>query len=248
MQKISIVTVTYNCEACVEDTIKSVLSLNYPNVEYIVIDGQSKDNTMSIIRKYESSITHLVSERDKGIYDAMNKGLNLASGEWIFFLNAGDNFHDSDVLSKMPFQKVGDDSNICGIIGDVLLKKQGKIVEWNNKCKPFYENSKRLKNMGFSHQGVFVRTKLAREVGFDLSFKLCADYNMMNTLYNKGYRFVETDTIIAEVEADYGASLSNQFLQLREEGRICQCDKTLYFNCIYYWRKAKTTIKNFLKS
>ena len=248
MKKISIVTVTYNCEGCIEDTIKSVITQNYSNLEYIIVDGQSKDNTLSIINKYKDSISRIISEKDKGIYDAMNKGLNLATGDWVFFLNAGDNFHDNDVLMKIPFEDKSVDSNICGIIGNVLLKKRGKIVEWKNKCNPFYENTKRLRNMGFSHQGVFVRTKLAREVGFDLSFKLCADYNMMNTLYNKGYRFVETETIISEVEADYGASLANQFLQLREEGRICQCDNTLYFKCIYYWRKSKTAIKNLLKN
>lgn len=247
MQKISIVTVTYNCENCIENTIKSVLSQDYPDIEFIVVDGLSKDNTMSIIRKYEKSISCLVSEPDKGIYDAMNKGLNLATGDWVFFLNAGDNFHSVNTLSKLPFEEYFGDSNICGIIGDVLLKKGGKIEVWNNKCSPFFDSTKRLKNMGFSHQGVFVKTRIAKEIGFDLSFKLCADYNMMYTLYDKGYRFAINNTIIAEVEADYGASIANRNLQLREEARICKCDKSLYFKCIYYWRKIKFSIKDSLK-
>lgn len=247
MQKISIVTVTYNCEKCIEDTIKSVLSQNYPNLEYIVIDGQSKDNTLSIIKKYEDRITRIVSESDKGIYDAMNKGLNLSTGDWVFFLNAGDNFHADDTLSKLPFELYSNESKICGIIGNVLLKKRGKIEVWHNKCSPFFENNKRLKNMGFSHQGVFVKTRMAKDVCFDMSFKLCADYKMMYTLYDKGYRFAINDTIITEIEADYGASIANRNLQLREEARICKCDKSLYFKYIYYWRKLKFAIKGLLK-
>ena len=247
MQKISIVTVTYNCENCIEDTIKSVISQDYTNVEYIIIDGASKDGTMSIIKKYEGYISYLVSEPDKGIYDAMNKGLKQATGDWVFFLNAGDNFHSMNTLSSIPFEQRESDTMVCGIIGNVLLKKKGKIEEWRNKRSPFFMSTKRMRNMGFSHQGVFVKTKLAQEVGFDSSFKLCADYNMMNSLYEKGYRFIIDDTVISEVEANYGTSISNRNLQLKEEARICKCDKSLHFICLYYWRKAKFAIKGLLK-
>lgn len=247
MDKISIITVTYNCEKCIEGTIKSVLSQDYPNIEYIVIDGNSNDGTKVVINKYIDRIATYVSEPDKGIYDAMNKGLKLATGDWVFFLNAGDNFHSCDTLSSIPFEKNTKATEICGIIGNILLKRNGRTEEWHNKSEFFFENTKRLKPMGFSHQGVFTKTILAKEIGFDMSFKLCADYNMMYQLHNKGYKFAIIDTIISEILAGEGASISNLSLQFKEEARICNCENSIYFKLVYYWRIMRRTIKTLFK-
>ena len=97
---ISIVTVSYNAVLTIEQTILSVINQTYPNVEYIIIDGGSTDGTVDIIKKYEDKIAYWVSEPDKGIYDAMNKGVVVATGEWINFMNAGDIFTDGDVIDK----------------------------------------------------------------------------------------------------------------------------------------------------
>ena len=94
--KFSIITVTYNAEAVLEDTIQSVISQTYHHVEYILVDGASKDGTLSIIDRYRDRITRIVSEPDKGLYDAMNKGIRLATGDYLCFLNAGDSFHEDD--------------------------------------------------------------------------------------------------------------------------------------------------------
>lgn len=101
MPKITIVTVTFNAIGCLEKTINSIIEQNYSNLEYIIIDGGSIDGTIDIIHKYETKISCWISEPDHGIYDAMNKGIHLASGEWINFMNAGDQFASSDILYKI---------------------------------------------------------------------------------------------------------------------------------------------------
>ena len=99
--KFSIITVTYNAEKVLEDTIQSVISQTYHHIEYIIVDGASKDGTLSIINRYRSRIHTVVSEPDKGLYDAMNKGIALASGDYLCFLNAGDCFHEDDTLLSL---------------------------------------------------------------------------------------------------------------------------------------------------
>ena len=99
--KFSVITVTYNAEKVLEDTVQSVISQTYHHVEYIIIDGASKDGTLEIVDRYRDRIHQLVSEPDKGLYDAMNKGIALATGDYLCFLNAGDSFHEDDTLQKM---------------------------------------------------------------------------------------------------------------------------------------------------
>ena len=94
--KFSIITVTYNAGKVLEDTIQSVITQTYKNVEYILVDGGSTDNTLSIINQYRSMIQQVISEPDRGLYDAMNKGIKMATGDYICFLNAGDAFHEDD--------------------------------------------------------------------------------------------------------------------------------------------------------
>jgi len=98
---ITVITVVLNGEKALEETIKSVISQTYPNVEYIIIDGGSTDGTLDIIKKYEDYIDYWVSEPDKGIYDAMNKGVDLTTGQWINFINAGDRFYDEDLIEEI---------------------------------------------------------------------------------------------------------------------------------------------------
>ncbi len=95
--KFSVITVSYNSENTIEKTIKSIIAQKYPDIEYIIIDGGSTDNTVNIIKKYEQQITRWISESDQGIYDAMNKGINMASGDVISFLNS-DDWYEEDIF------------------------------------------------------------------------------------------------------------------------------------------------------
>lgn len=124
--KFSIITVTFNAGKVLEKTIQSVISQTYRNVEYILVDGKSKDNTLSIADTYKERIHSLISEPDKGLYDAMNKGIRLATGDYLCFLNAGDKFHDKDTLQRMV------DSLKEGELPDVLYGETAIVDESGN--------------------------------------------------------------------------------------------------------------------
>lgn len=99
--RVSIITVTYNAESLLERTLQSVLSQRYADKEIVVVDGQSSDGTVAVIKRHAAAIQSWVSEPDKGIYDAMNKGVRMATGDWILFMNAGDTFASDDVLQRL---------------------------------------------------------------------------------------------------------------------------------------------------
>ena len=119
---ISIVTVVRNCENTIEDTIINLINQEYPNIEYIVIDGGSTDGTLKKIRKYEKSIDYWISEPDGGIYDAMNKGIDLATGEWVNFMNAGDYFFNNSTINLIVSEIRKQNFDI--IYGDFIVAHQ----------------------------------------------------------------------------------------------------------------------------
>lgn len=215
---ISIVTVTYNCASVIESTIKSIISQDYKSIEYIVIDGGSKDGTLDIVKKYSDHIDILISEADKGIFDAMNKGIWHAHGKWINFMNAGDKFASDTILSEI-FGDINSIKDVDVIFGDMFAeygtgKKEVRLT-------PFYFE-KGIRGMGFSHQSTFVRTYLAKNRPFDLSFQLSADYNMMWLLYyNDHAKFRKVDFPISCMISGEGATHENYKKHLEEVCRVC---------------------------
>src|SRR5438105_14705 len=119
--RISIITVVYNNVANIEVTILSILNQTYKNIEYIVIDGGSTDGTLDVIKKYKDKISFWVSEKDNGIYDAMNKGIKVATGEWINFINSGDSYFDNDVLEKIMEAEYFNATSIDVIYGNTQI-------------------------------------------------------------------------------------------------------------------------------
>ena len=181
MMKITVVTIAYNCVKDIETTIKSVVEQTYKDIEYIVIDGVSTDGTLEIIKQYSDQISCIISEPDKGIYDAMNKGLYKATGEWIIFMNAGDSFVDNNVISDIDFK-----NNMVGIYGNAIYIRE-KQNEFKKAKEPNYI---RWRNMPTTHQAFFLRTAEAKTIGFDLScFHLICHYYFY---YNQLFCFLKT--------------------------------------------------------
>lgn len=175
--KISVITVVRNGEKYIEETIQSIINQTYGNFEYIIIDGKSTDNTLNIIKQYESQITYWISESDKGIYDAMNKGIRAATGDWLLFINSDDFLFEKDVLEKVaPIL-----SNCASLVayGDVILIYPGgseniRGCEWS-QLKHHFRNIR----MNISHQGVFHSKALFKDRLYDASFKIAADYDLL---------------------------------------------------------------------
>ena len=158
---VSIITVCLNNGENLENTIKSVINQTYSNIEYIIIDGGSTDNTIDIIKKYESKIEHWLSEKDKGIYDAMNKGVSLAKGKWIIFMNAGDEFYSRNTIEQIFNKKyIGFDF----IYGDceIIYSKDFSRIQKAGELKDLW------KGMVFSHQSLFTNRDVFNKYQFDI--------------------------------------------------------------------------------
>ncbi|PKP50204.1 MAG: glycosyltransferase [Bacteroidetes bacterium HGW-Bacteroidetes-12] len=177
---VSIITVVFNGEKHLEQTIKSVLEQTYTNIEYIIIDGASTDGTLNIIKKYETQITTFISEKDTGIYNAMNKGLALATGEIIGILNADDYYYEKTIeLVVQAFIK-----SKAEIIYGNLVKQRS--FEGNNYFKEVAPNISLMeKTMPIFHPATFVKKEVYEKIGnFNEKYKLSADYDFIYRAYN----------------------------------------------------------------
>lgn len=192
--RFSIITVSYNVEKTIEQAIQSVISQTYDNVEYIIIDGMSTDNTVDIIRKYESSIFFWVSEKDDGIYDAMNKGIDVATGDYIYFLGADDCLFQKNTIQNVA-DRLNDDIDVLS--AGVYLVDEGLKVE-RYMDGSFAEEKNRFNGLMIPHQGMFVRRCLFGQKKFDLRYKIASDYDLFLRLYlNPTIRFSFQQMVIA---------------------------------------------------
>lgn len=211
--KISVVTVAYNCEAEIEETIKSVLAQTYENVEYLIIDGASKDRTMDIVNKYKNSIDFISSEPDKGIYDAMNKGIIHASGDFIIFMNAGDSFYEPDSLKKIV-RKIESDSTV--VYGNIM--KVAKQYKYLAKPSPVEQMTS---HMTVFHQATLMNLAYHKQNLFDTTFRSSGDYNFFyNAALRDRVKFQYVQEIFANFECVDGTSNSNFKRSIHENLRI----------------------------
>ncbi len=178
--KFSLITVTYNAGAVLEDTIQSIITQTYKNVEYILIDGASTDNTMRIVERYRDHIHTVVSEPDQGLYDAMNKGLSLATGDYVCFLNAGDCLHEDDTLLGMVHSVAASHEAPCPpdvLYGDTaLVDSEGHFLRMRRLTPPEHLTWKSFRHgMLVCHQAFFARRAIAPH--YDLRYRFSADFD-----------------------------------------------------------------------
>lgn len=191
MNKISIITVVWNDAMGLERTIQSIIQQTYTNIEFIVIDGASTDNTLEVIKKYKEYIDYWVSEKDKGIYDAMNKGIYASSGVWVNFMNAGDTFVNNHVLEKVKFLN----------FNDKVLLYGGKMYK-NKKINPLAIEKLKIGEIHANHQSMFFNKKLLGDkLVYDLQYKIYGDYELVNKIYLHYPKLITyIDIIIADFE------------------------------------------------
>lgn len=207
--KISIITVTYNASAVVEKTIRSVVSQTYGDLEYVIVDGASKDDTLSVVDRWREHIDILVSEPDKGLYDAMNKGARLATGDWVLYMNADDMFVDEGVVADVAaFIEAHPEAEV--IYGDSEQELEYGIYPIRPKVA--YMNHK----MAIAHQATFVKTDVLRSHPFNLQYRYAADYEQLSSLYLEGRTFVHIDRMIARMEMRSGTTYDNMIASAEE--------------------------------
>lgn len=237
---ITVVTVCFNVEDTIEETMQSVIGQTYSDKEYLIIDGSSSDRTMSIIGKYNDyDYLKVVSEPDNGLYDAMNKSLRLAKGDYVIFLNSGDVFCDEKVLEDMAPHLTADI-----VFGNVIRRKHsGDVVEkYPGKHKLFWLL---LQGKMVSHQVLFTRTDIMRRYGFDESYKITADFNfLVRAVHDKcSQRYVDRNVSVMENREGISARPENLDIMRAEDDRSLR----EYFTFWYYVLKPVKYVARIVK-
>ena len=238
MPLITIITVVRNNEKTIEETILSVVNQTYTNVEYIIIDGASTDDTLNIVGNYEDKVDFWISEPDKGIYDAMNKGITQATGEWINFMNSGDSFYSNDSIEK--FIELYDTQSDV-VYGDGQFFYDFGV--YINKCTAIKHDY-----MPNCHQAFFVKTYLLKDRYFDTNYQICADKNFFYDVYKSGYRYQHIPLVVCNYELITGFSslTKNRKKLFTETAKIEGTSKSARGKISYLFYIVKNQIKNIM--
>ena len=220
--KITIITVCFNSGKTIEDTIKSVLKQTYNNYEYLIIDGGSSDNTLDIIKSYEDKFNgklKYISEKDNGIYDAMNKGIKLSTGDIIGFINADDMLKDKDVFNKVI-------NNIYdGVYSDTLMMDKEMYKPVRN-----FISGKYKKNGIFhpAHPSLYLKKKVYDEIGlYNINYKIAADLDLMLRVINNNYKlnYVKDYFVLMRVGGTSTNGLKGYYKNFKESYRVLKKNK-----------------------
>lgn len=216
--KFTIVTVCYNAQKDIEKTVDSVLGQTYMDFQYIIKDGQSTDGTLERVRKAVGQDSRVIVDscKDDGIYDAMNQALKRTDGEYVFFLNAGDVFHDIDVLARVD--EYIDENGGDIVYGDIVLKEADK--SWRKNYRGLYRRSLPYIIGGcICHQAIFAKRELFVEKQFDVEYRICADRDWQLYYLKKDVSFNPMNIVVSDVLVD-GFSMRNVDI-FEAETKVC---------------------------
>jgi len=226
--KISIITVAYNSSRTIADTIESVLSQTYHDIEYIIVDGNSKDNTMDIVKSYEPKFNgrmHWISEPDKGLYDAMNKGVKMASGEIVGIINSDDFYHKNNIIYQVA--TTFDDKNVRAVIGDVRFVKDENL----DKTVRYYSSKNFTPSrfrFGFmpAHPTFFTYKSNFEKYGYyKTDYKIAADYELLIRFLYKNkllFKYLPLDFMKMRIGGVSTSSFKSNIISNREIVRACR--------------------------
>ncbi|MGZ3778246.1 MAG: glycosyltransferase family 2 protein [Mucilaginibacter sp.] len=191
--KLTVITIVFNDVKHIERTMLSVLGQTYPNIEYIIIDGLSTDGTLAIIKKQQDKISKLISEKDEGIYDAMNKGLSAATGDYVLFMNSGDEFYADDTVAKVF--AVAEDADIYYGETEMINEKGESLGQRRHKAPEKFTWRSFKYGMSISHQAIYVKRSIADL--FNREYELSADIDWILNAAKKAKTIVNTHQYVA---------------------------------------------------
>lgn len=218
MKSLSVITVTYNAEKTLERTLKSVREQSYPDIEHIVVDGKSKDGTMDLVRKYDNENLKWVSEPDNGLYDAMNKGTAMATGDYLCFLNAGDTFFDAQTVEKM-FQSFPENESPDILYGETaIVDNDGSFLHMRRLKAPEKLTWESFKHgMLVCHQSFIVKRSIFEP--YDLSYRFSSDFDWAVRMMKKAKSIHSTHLTLINY-LNEGMTTANRKASLKERYRI----------------------------
>lgn len=217
----TVITVTYNAAAFIQRTLQSVQQQTYTSFEYIIVDGASKDNTVAICRQC-ACVTQIISEPDRGLYDAMNKGIALAQGDYICFLNAGDQLKDEHTFQTVAQQLLAADDVWPDVIyGETeIVDEQGHFVRMRRLQAPEILNWRSFREgMLVCHQAFWTSCSLAKQESYDLRYRFSADVDWCIRIMRRSQHLMNTHTTLIRY-LDGGMSIQNHRASLLERFRI----------------------------
>ncbi len=248
MLKISIITVCFNSGNTIRDTIESVLSQDYPNIEYIIIDGQSKDETLSIIAAFKNKSTKVISESDHGIYDAMNKGIRMATGDVVGILNSDDVFSHNHVVSDMV--RLLSDTQVDAVFGDlVIVKREDTSIIVRRYSSKYFRKWKIRFGFMLPHPTFYVKRSLFDKLGYyKTNYRVAADFELIARFLHAGITFSRNTDVMVKMRQG-GISGNGFWWQVHQNFEIVRACKEngIYTNIFFVALKLPVKIMSYIR-
>ena len=229
---LTIITVCFNAKDDLRKTLDSVLEQTYDDIEYLIVDGGSNDGTIELLKSYESLFNskdisfQYISEKDKGTYDAMNKGALMAKGTWINYMNAGDTFYSNESLKKFFSHEV---KKTVGVVYGNTLQE----YDFGSGIATPSDYDSEV--MPFCHQSCFVKTCYMKKYLFDLSYKIVADHDLFYRIYRAGIKYQYIPIVVARYNGQYGLSATHPFTLHKEMLNIYHINEKWFYPISLLW-------------